>query len=52
MIRGNQQLKIIGMLPLANGKPLRRDDWEAPDGTSLYQDVARALGIGTPNNTK
>ncbi|CAN5431090.1 hypothetical protein BH11PLA2_BH11PLA2_12100 [soil metagenome] len=52
MIRGNSQLKAIGILPLANGKPLKRDDWEAPDGTSLFQDVARALGIGTPITTK
>lgn len=48
MIRGNQKLKEIGLLPLASGKVLKRDDWEALDGTSLFQDVALALGIGTP----
>lgn len=50
MIKGNQKLKELGLLPLANGKVLKRDDWESKDGTSLYQDVARLLGIATPDN--
>lgn len=49
MIRGNPALKELGILPLANGKTVKRDDWEAVDVTaSLFQDVALALRLGTP----
>jgi len=49
MIRGNPALKELGILTLANGKTVKRDDWEAiDDGSSLFQDVALALRLGTP----
>lgn len=49
MIKGNPALKELGVLPLANGKTVKRDDWEAVDLTaSLFQDVALALRLGTP----
>jgi Planctomycete cytochrome C len=51
MIQGNRALKELGLLPLANGKTIKRDDWEAKDGTSLFQDVALALELGSPSNT-
>jgi hypothetical protein len=53
MVRGNPELKEIGVLPPANGKTVKRDDWEAVDVTaSLFQDVALHLRIGTPIRTR
>jgi hypothetical protein len=49
MVRGNPALKELGVLTLANGKTVKRDDWDAVDETSsLFQDVALALRLGTP----
>ena len=49
MIQGNSTLKELGVLPLAKGKTIKRDDWEAVDVTaSLFQDIALALRLGTP----
>jgi serine/threonine-protein kinase len=48
MIQGNAKLREIGLLPLATGKGLKRDDWEAVDGYSLFQETALHLEIGTP----
>ena len=35
-------------MPLANGQLIKRGDWEAIDGFSLFQDVARELKIASP----
>ena len=52
-VRGDPALKELGVLALANGKTLERDDREAVDVTpSLSQDVALALRIGTPTLTR
>lgn len=48
MIQGTRELRELGLLPLATGRGLRRDDWEAVDGTSLFQETAKHLEIGTP----
>ena len=50
MIGANPELLRFGMGTLAQEPPgtLKRDKWEARDGTSLMQDVASELRIGTP----
>ncbi len=48
LIKGNQKLKELGLMPLATGQVIKRGDWEAIAGTSLFQDVARELQLGTP----
>lgn len=52
MIRGNPALKELGVLTLAAGKSVKRDDWDGIDGTSLFQDVALALRLGTPRRVR
>lgn len=48
MIRGNPALKELGVMTLTAGKSVKRDEWDGIDGTSLFQDVALALRLGTP----
>lgn len=48
MIRSNPALNELGVMTLANGKTVKRDDWDSIDGTSLFQDIALALRLATP----
>ena len=48
MARTNRDLRSAGLGPLADGKTIKREDWEIIKGTSIFQDVARKLGKGTP----
>lgn len=48
IIKYNARLQALGLMPLANGKLIKRGDWEAIDGFSLFQDVARELKIMSP----
>jgi hypothetical protein len=48
-LKGNARLRELGLLPLVNGKEIKREDWDVVvGGTSLFQDVARLLGLGEP----
>lgn len=48
MIRSYPALNELGVMTLANGKTVKRDDWDSIDGTSLFQDIALALRLATP----
>lgn len=50
MIRTNRNLLRFGLGALAQNPPatLKREKWETRDGTSLMQDVASQLRLGTP----
>ena len=48
MARSNRDLKSAGLGPLGDGKTIKREDWEIIKGTSVFQDVARKLGKGSP----
>ncbi|MEI6233894.1 MAG: c-type cytochrome domain-containing protein [Planctomycetota bacterium] len=48
IIKYNARLQALGLMPLANGQLIKRGDWEAIDGFSLFQDVARELKIASP----
>lgn len=49
-VRGNRELLKFGLGTLIQEPvgTLKREKWEAIDGSSLFQDVAGKLGIGTP----
>ena len=50
MIQGSKTLRELGLGPLADGKPLKREEWKILEGggDSLFQQVARELQLGTP----
>ena len=48
MARTNRDLRSAGLGPLADGKTIKREDFELIKGTSIFQDVARKLGKGSP----
>jgi mono/diheme cytochrome c family protein len=47
-IRGNPNLRRLGLGPLANGGTINRTDWEKITGNSIFQRAARELELGTP----
>lgn len=49
-VRGNRELLKFGLGTLTQEPPgtLKREKWEAIDGSSLFQDVASRMGIATP----
>jgi serine/threonine-protein kinase len=49
-IGANRELLKLGLGTIAQEKPgpLKREKWEAVDGTSLFQEVAAELRLGTP----
>jgi hypothetical protein len=49
-IQANRELLKLGLGTIAQDKPgpLKREKWEAIDGTSLFQEVAAELRMGTP----
>lgn len=49
-IEGNMALERFGMGTIVQNPPgtIKRDKWDAREGTSLMQDVARELRLGTP----
>lgn len=49
-IEANRRLLTFGLGTMIQKPPgtLKRDKWQARDGTSLIQDVAQELGIGLP----
>ena len=48
LIRSLPKLRKLGIGPLESGGLIKREEWEVIDGVSLYQEVARELGLGTP----
>jgi serine/threonine-protein kinase len=49
MVRGNRNLKELGLGPLSEGASIKREVWEFyKDHISLFQLVAREIGFGTP----
>lgn len=48
LIDGNQRLLQYGLGILTKGGAIKRADWEKLEGTSLFQDVAYELRLGTP----
>jgi serine/threonine-protein kinase len=50
LIEGNSTLRKLGLGPLANGGTIKRDVWSSLEfTTSLFQNVAQELGLGTPH---
>jgi len=50
MIEGNPMLRRLGLGPLTNGGSIKRDVWSSLEfTTSLFHNVARELGLGTPH---
>jgi hypothetical protein len=48
-IRANDDLRRLGLGPLADGNAIKREEWEAKDrSNSLFQEAALALRLGTP----
>jgi serine/threonine-protein kinase len=48
MLRGNRKLRELGLAPLLQGGAVKRHEWEALPGTSLFHLAARELEVGTP----
>lgn len=48
LIRSLPKLRKLGLGPLEAGGLVKREEWEVIDGVSLFQEVARELGLGTP----
>jgi serine/threonine-protein kinase len=48
LLRGNRKLRELGLAPLLQGGAVKRHDWEALPGTSLFHLTARELEVGTP----
>jgi serine/threonine-protein kinase len=47
-LKGNRKLRELGLAPLLTGGAIKRHDWEALPGTSLFHLTARELEVGTP----
>lgn len=48
LIRALPKLRKLGLGPLTSAGTIKREEWEVIDGVSLFQEVARELGLGTP----
>ena len=45
----NPRLRDLGLGPLLDGAPIKREAWETREfGTSPFQEAARELRLGTP----
>src|SRR5262249_14109722 len=49
LIQKSRRLKAIGLGPLGQGAPIKREAWESlKNFTSLFHETARELELGTP----
>jgi serine/threonine-protein kinase len=47
LVKANPQLRALGLGPLADGRPIKREQWETLEGTSAFQSAAQKLGKGS-----
>src|SRR5262249_15122614 len=47
-VKGNDQLRSLGLAPLAGNGTIKREKWEEIKGTSIFQSAAQKLRKGTP----